>query len=201
MSNPFAQIKVGSSGGGKSSIDVWRGETTQDGELVYETQEFGDYTIPTRGEYRLKVTGLGEPFEDIIPEQYMTSRREKNPNASNVSMKTAVEFEFVGGKYGGQRVLINYLTLSLSDGGKSGRAANLYRIFAAACPEGGSDPGDMLGRELLAYMQPSDSKRDDGTPKYAVMSYDTCAPVEDGEAAEHPEPAVPASNPFQKKSA
>lgn len=196
MTNPFANITVGG-GSGSSTFNIWRGEKQQDGSLVYEEAAYSDYTVPAKGEYRLKVTGLGEPFEDEIPVQY---RREGGPTTS---MKTRVEFTIVGGRHDGQKVLISYLTLSLSSGGKSGRPANLFLIFQAACPEGGSDPGDMLGRELYAYLKPSDARRDDGTPKYTVMSYDTCSPVEPesgGMTSGTEQPEAPEENPFKKSA-
>lgn len=184
MTNPFASITPG--GGGNGTFNIWRGEKDANDDLVYEEAAFGDYVVPGKGEHRLKVTGLGEPFEDAIPAQY---QREGGPTSS---IKTRLELTVVGGKHDGDKVLISYLTLSLSSGGKSGRPANLFLIFQAACPEGGSDPGDMLGREFMAYLKPSDAKRDDGTPKYAVMSYDTCSPVE-GEDTDDAE-----GNPFKK---
>lgn len=194
MSNPFANITPG--GGGNGTFNIWRGEFQQDGELVYAEAAFSDYVVPPKGEYRLKVTGLGEPFEDEIPAQYRKRlpSGEIDPNGPATSTKTRLELTIVGGNHDGEKVLISYLTLSLSSGGKSGRPANLYVIFQAACPEGGTDPGDMLGRDFFAYLKPSDSKRDDGTPKYAVMSYDTCSPVEDA-----PE-STPEENPFKKSA-
>lgn len=185
MSNPFSTITTAGNGAG-GALNIWRGETGPDGSLAFEESSYDFYAMVPKGEYRLRVTGLQELYQDEIKPQF------RKPDGPTHKTATGLELEIVGGPHDEKRVFIGFLTASLSDGGTSGNKANLRYVFDAACPAGGSEVGDMLGQEFTGYLKPADNG------KRMLLVYNTCAPVEAEPVAAA---AGPADNPFKRKTA
>lgn len=163
---------------GDGTFKMFRGETDQDKNPIYETMKYSDYIVPAKGEYQLKLTGFSEPVEEPIPERF------RQPNGATTQMKTKLELEITSERGRGRRWVCSYVTFSL------GARSNLFRIYAAAVCGGDASQAPsnrvydhMIGKEFRAYVNVSD-KRDEqtGRPIRAMLSWDTIAPV--GEASD-----------------
>lgn len=192
MSNPFAAITTAGNGSG-GTLRIWRGEFAPNGENVFEDSQYDYYAMVPRGEYRLRITGLQEPYEEEIAPQY---RKENGPITK---MNTGLEVEIVDGEYAESRMFFAFITASLSDGGSSGNKANMRYVFDAACPDGGSEMGEMLGQEFSGYVKPSDNG------KRMLLVYNTCGaigqdapPIETTGRVSAQKKSLPAENPFKK---
>lgn len=187
MSNPFSSITT--AGNAAGPLHIWRGEVDQNGETVFEESQYDFYAMVPKGEYHLKVTGLQKPYQETIKDQYRKRLPDGSidPDGPTTKMNTGLECEIVGGPNDEKRVFFGFITASLSDGGNSGNKANMRYVFDAACPDGGSEMGEMLGREFSGYLKPSDNG------KRMLLVYNTCDVVK-------AEPAAPADNPFKKAS-
>jgi len=156
-------------------VEMFRGEVDQAGDPIFEETERTAYVVPTRGEYRLKVTGFSRPWEEEKPERY------RKEGQSNTTTKTHLELEITEGRGKGKRFLWSFQTFSLSCGDNP---ANLARIYMAAVLGGEKIPRgkqvffeDMFGKDFMAYVVPSEATNDQGKPKYATLSKESIAPV------------------------
>lgn len=192
MTNPFSTITTAGNGAGRA-LRIWRGETTQDGEPVFEDSQYDFYAMVPKGEYRLRITGLQEPYQEEIAMQYRKRLQDGtvDPDGPTHKTNTGLEVEIVGGPHAEKRVFFGFITASLSDGGNSGNKANMRYVFDAACPEGGTEMGDMLGQEFSGYLKPSDNG------KRMILVYNTCSPVEEAAADAD---SAPKANPFKKSA-
>lgn len=161
-----------------------KGQTTTwvkknaNGELVTteQTQDerAAQIVIPKRGEYRLRVAAFAEPFELARSEQY----------GGGMQKMTRLLLTLVGGPGDGKQT-------TLLAGWSIGSKSNLGKVFSATtgkapAPSGMNDPVEMLNKEFIAFLAPSDALDDAGNPRYTVISWDTVAPAprEGADAAE-----------------
>lgn len=172
--NMFQQ-DVTSAGSGSATFMLFTGNYVNGDHDTPALEEVAvrNYRPVPQGHYRLKLTGLAEPKDVDIPEQF---RREGGPTTRK---ETRLVLEIAEGRGKGHQILINYVTMSLYDN------ANLFRIYKATVCGGDKskaparrDAGDMIGMEFQAMIMESD-RRDDqtGRPLYNKIAWDTVSAV------------------------
>jgi hypothetical protein len=130
-------------------VEMFRGEVDASGDPIFDTTERSTYVVPTRGEYRLKVTGFSLPWEEEKKKEY------QKEGQSTMTTKTHLELEIADGRGKGKRFLWSF---------QRGQ-----QVFFE----------DMFGHEFIAYVVPSDTVDDKGKPRYATLARETIKPVLD----------------------
>jgi hypothetical protein len=158
-------------------VEMFRGEVDTSGDPIFHETERSTYVVPTRGEYRLKVTGFSRPWEEEKKKEY------QKEGQSTMTTKTHLELEIADGRGKGKRFLWSFQTFSLASGDNP---ANLARIYEAGVLKGDKIKRgqqvffeDMFGHEFTAYVVPSDTVDDKGKPRYATLARETIKPVLD----------------------
>jgi len=155
-----------SNSGGGGPFNIFRGEVDGAGNPVFQPMTFDDYTIPPKGQYRLKFTGFAEPKE--VTETWEGETKTK--------METKLEIEIADGPGKGHKFIVNWVTFSLGD------RANAFNLYVATMCNGDKKAApatrnwdDMIGKEFEGYVT-NPKMKEDGTPARAALSWDTLTP-------------------------
>jgi hypothetical protein len=124
------------------------------------------YIVPPLGQYRLRILRIAKPFDMPKSDQF----------GGGAQRMTRLELQIIGGKGNGKKVA-PMVSLSI------GRRAILGQVIRAA-ERRELDPGEqydlfnLIGKEFMATLRPSESVGEDGKPKYSKLVDGTIMPVQ-----------------------